>query len=234
VAVIKLETTAGEPIAILVNYGVHGTGMGQANYQISGDVPGAASRWVEQHFGDKVVAPWISGAGGDQCPIYDRVAGKFDGVAAMGRTLGEEVVRVASGIRTSSEGTLTAAQKVVWCPGRRLVSGPGMRLDHEFVDADPADIRLSLLRIRDIALAGISGEVFTLVSQRLKRESRSPITVVIAHCNGASGYLPADAAYDQVSYEVQVSKVKRGCAETAIVNGLLELMVSTGKVSTAR
>ena len=233
-AVIKVETTAGEPIAILLNYGVHGTGMGKENYQISGDVPGAASRWVEQHFGDKVVVPWISGAGGDQCPIYDRVPSKFDGVMAVGRILGEEVVRVAERITMSPNAVIGAAQKVVSCPGRKLTSAPGIRKHHEFVDAEPVDIRLSLIRINDITLAGISGEVFTLVSQRVKRESPSRNTVVIAHCNGSSGYLPEDVAYGQLSYEVQVSRVKSGCGENAIVNGLLELIESTGKISAAR
>lgn len=47
---------------------------------------------------------------------------------------------------------------------------------------------------------------------------------MVTHCNGSSGYLPDDAAYDQVSYEIVATRVKRGCAENAIVNGLLEMM----------
>lgn len=234
IAILKIETAAGEPIAILINYGVHGTGMGKENLQISGDVPGAASRWVERHFEDKVVAPWISGAGGDQCPIYDRVPTKFDGVMALGRILGEEALQVAKGIKTSPEARISAAQKIVSCAGRKLIGSPGIRQDYEFVDTNSVDIRLSVIRINDLALAGISGEVFTLISQRLKRESRAGHTVVIAHCNGSSGYLPDDAAYDQLSYEVQVSRVRPGCAENAIVNGALELVELTGKTSAAR
>lgn len=37
-----------------------------------------------------MVAPWISGADGDQFPIYDRVPTKFDGAMALGRILVEE------------------------------------------------------------------------------------------------------------------------------------------------
>jgi hypothetical protein len=40
----------------------------------------------------------------------------------------------------------------------------------------------------------------------------------------AGGYLADDAAYDQVSYEITATRVKRGCAEDAIVNGFLEMM----------
>ena len=47
---------------------------------------------------------------------------------------------------------------------------------------------------------------------------------MVTHCNGSSGYLPDDAASDQVSYEITATRVKRGCAEDAIVNGFLEMM----------
>jgi para-nitrobenzyl esterase len=38
--------------------------------QVSADIPGAASRYIEESFGDAVVALWSSGAAGDQNPIY--------------------------------------------------------------------------------------------------------------------------------------------------------------------
>lgn len=57
---------------------------------------------------------------------------------------------------------------------------------------------------------------------------------MVAYTNGTSGYLPDDAAYDQISYEIQVAKVKRGCAETAIVKGLLDLIEETEKIPAAR
>ena len=48
--------------------------------------------------------------------------------------------------------------------------------------------------------------------------------MMVTHCNGSSGYLPDDAAYKDVSYEIQTARVKSGCAETAIVGGLLEMI----------
>jgi len=38
-----------------------------------------------------------------------------------------------------------------------------------------------------------------------------------------SGYIPDDAAYGQYTFEVLSSSLKPGCAEDAIVNGLLDL-----------
>jgi len=48
---------------------VHAVLAGQLD-QISGDIPGAASRYVEDSFDDRIVALWSSGAAGDQNPIY--------------------------------------------------------------------------------------------------------------------------------------------------------------------
>jgi hypothetical protein len=77
--------------------------------------------------------------------------------------------------------------------------------------------------IDKITLAGVSGEVLTMIAQRLKRKSPFPNTIMITHCNGSSGYLPDDEAYKQVSYEIYSAKVKLGCAENEIVRGLPEL-----------
>jgi neutral ceramidase len=225
VAVIKFETLSGQPIAIFSNYGVHGTVLGQGNMQISSDLPGATSRVVEAHYGHTVVSPWTSSAAGDQDPIY-RVGTDFKNVAALGRLLGNEVVRVADGIKTTTRGRIRAMQKVVSCPGKRTVQNPGPNREYRIEDADPVPIRLSLLVINDIAIAGVSGEVLTNIWLRLKRESPFNRTVMVTHCNGSSGYLPDDAAYDQVSYEIVTTRVKRGCAEDAIVNGFAEMMAT--------
>lgn len=224
VAVIKLETAAGEPLAILSNYSVHATVMGASNREISSDLPGATARFVEKQFGGKVVSPWTSGAGGDQAPIYDRNGTDFRQVAMLGQILGEEVVRVAKEIKTSSRGKIAAVQRVVSCPGKRTIQQPGVDREYKIEDTDPVDIRLSLLAIGDIALAGVSGEVLTKIGQRLKLEAPFARTMLITHCNGSSGYLPEDAAYDEVAFEVVSSRVKRGCAENAIVNGMVEMM----------
>ncbi len=223
VAVIKFETASGEPIAIFSNYGVHGTVLGAENLQISSDLPGATSRYVERHYGGKVIATWTSGTAGDQDPIY-RVGTDFQNVVALGAILGEEVARVADGIKTTGRAHIHGTQRVVTCPGKRTVQAPGRGREYKSEDSDPVSIRLSLLVINDIAITGVSGEVLTNIGLRLKRESPFNRTIMVTHCNGSSGYLADDAAYDQVSYEILTTRVKRGCAEDAIVNGLSAMM----------
>jgi neutral ceramidase len=69
VAVVEFESLDGEPIAVYYNYAVHAVIAGQLD-QVSGDIPGSASRYIEDSFDGTVVALWSSGAAGDQNPIY--------------------------------------------------------------------------------------------------------------------------------------------------------------------
>jgi hypothetical protein len=69
VAVIKFEALNGDPIAIYYNYAMHAVITGNLDL-VSGDAPGATSRYIEGHFNDKVVALWSEGAAGDQNPIF--------------------------------------------------------------------------------------------------------------------------------------------------------------------
>ena len=238
---------SGKPIALWINYPVHGVVMGPQNYQVTGDVPGATSRFVEQYYRGKIatrsdggpelrlrpeqtagdngpVAVWTSGAAGDQNPVSMASGEDFTMVDALGKILGEEVVRVSSGIRTSPQARIWGAQQLVTCPGRRVEQGPLPRKDYKFQDADPVNIRLGLLMIDDIALAGVSGEALTGIYQHLKRDSPFNHTVMVTHANGSSGYIPNDSAFDQISYEITTSHLKPGCAENAIVNGFLDMM----------
>jgi hypothetical protein len=54
VAVIKFETLTGAPIAVYYNYAVHAVITGALDL-VSGDIPGASSRYIEDSFDDKVV-----------------------------------------------------------------------------------------------------------------------------------------------------------------------------------
>jgi len=246
VAVLRFEDNSGKPIAFLINYPVHVVVMGPENYQITGDLAGATSRFVEQHFAGKdrprsdggprlslraeernsegIVALWTSGAAGDQNPVSMASGEDFTLVNALGQMLGEAAVRVANSIRTSGEARVWGAQSVVTCAGRRVEPGSTPRAEYKFTDSDPVKIRLGLLMIGQVAISGVSGEVLTSIGLRLKRESPFSQTMMVTHANGSSGYIPDDAAYEQVSYEITTTRLKPGCAEGEIVNGLLGLM----------
>ena len=175
VTVLRFDDLTGKPIAFWINYPVHAVVMGPENYQITGDIAGATSRFVEQHYlgNDRPrsdmgmllrLRPEEKGTGeGDRAvderrgrrsePDLDHQRRRFH---ARGRARKDP--RRSRGSRGGehqdrADASLRGAHKVVTCPGRRVEPGPTAGRC-KFNDADPVNIRLSLLAINDIALAG--------------------------------------------------------------------------------
>ena len=270
VAVVKFETLAGEPVAVYYNYAVHGVVAGQLD-QVSGDIPGAASRYIEDSFDDRLVAVWSSGAAGDQNPIYyqqtydlrelrvqqyakrgvdisnamppggegldrndPRVTKLMNQqrqmLASMGQFLGEEVMHVMRGIeRPSMDAAIHGSFTTVRCPGRERTNQGRAGFEGTYKDGPPVEIRLGLLRIGDVAIGAVNAEVFSPIAVRLKRDSPYKATMMATLTNGSarSGYIPDDASFGKLTFEVLSSRLLPGCAESAIVGGILGLMGGT-------
>jgi neutral ceramidase len=268
VAVIRVETPTGAPIAVYYNYAVHGVITGTLD-MISGDIPGAASRYVEESLGGDAVALFASGAAGDQNPIYfnqtyelreiriadyakrgedisnamppggqgldrndPRVQLLMDQQKRMnetlGQMLGEEVLHVLrEGLeRSPSDATLRGAQVSLSCPARQRTDTGRAGTPGTYVDAGEVAIGLGALRTGDVYIGTVNGEVYNDIAQRLKRESPFKHTMLTTLTNGMAqtGYIPSDEAFGFNVFTVLSSRLKPGCAEAGIVNGLLELM----------
>ena len=233
--VMKFESPTGEPIAMLINYAVHATVVGAKNSLLTGELPGATAGFVEQHYkdkNDKFVAVWTSGAAGDQAPAINMSsnsdpAKNFEVVDVLGRVLGEEVVRVADGIKNAdAQPRIWGMEKTVTCPGQKVIGGGPDKPDavRQIVDADPVNFRLSVLMIDRMAVTSISSEVVTKIYQHLRKESPFTDTMMITLANGRIGYIPDDATYNNPTFEVYGSPLKKGCGESTIVNGLVDMM----------
>lgn len=232
--VVKLETESGQPIAILMNYAAHSVVLGPNNTLITGDLAGAAERYVEQYYESKVVALWTMGAAGDQNPKFksydenpphfsDRIPG-YPLMDALGQLVGEEVIRVASRMgRMSSEVRIEANERIVSCPAR-IPQRDANRKGMEVQWVDTLNIRLGLILIDHIALTWVSGEVVTNIYRHLQQESPFSNTVMITIANDRAGYIVDDAGYDTPTFESTASPFQRGHVEAAIVNGLVEMM----------
>ncbi|MEO8100513.1 MAG: hypothetical protein ABI811_22635 [Acidobacteriota bacterium] len=112
------------------------------------------------------------------------------------------------------------------CPGRERLNQGRAGFAGEYKEAGPVDIRLSLLQLGDIMIGGVNAEVFNPIAQRLKKESPNARTMMATLTNDAarSGYIPHDAGFGMFTFEVLSSRLQPGCAESAIVNGILDLM----------
>jgi Neutral/alkaline non-lysosomal ceramidase, N-terminal len=149
-----------------------------------------------------------------------------------GVILGEEVIRVMTNIKQlHATPTIAAAQKTVTCPGRKRIDTGREGAPGTYEDGDPVNIRLGVIRISNVELASVDAEVYTPIAMRLKRESPMANTFMVTLANGManSGYVPNDTSFGAQTFQVLGSRLKPGCAETAIVNGLLDLISATQK-----
>jgi len=94
------------------------------------------------------------------------------------------------------------------------------------VDAGDVSIRLGALRLGDVYIGMVDGEVYNSIAQRLTRESPFKHTLMSTLTNGSAptGYIPSDDAFGRNVFTVLSSRLKPGCAEAGIVNGIVELM----------
>ena len=151
-------------------------------------------------------------------------------IVSMGQFLGEEVLHVMRGMeRLNSDVEIRGGARTVSCPGRTRTNEGRAGIEGTYKDADPVEIKLGLLRIGDITIGAVNAEVFNPVAQRLKKESPYARTMMATLTNGMarSGYIPNDASYGMDTFEVLSSRLKPGCAESAIVNGILDLMAES-------
>jgi hypothetical protein len=267
VAVVRVETPGGAPIAVYYNYAVHGVITGTLDL-ISGDIPGAASRYVEESLGGGAVALFASGAAGDQNPIYfnqtyelreiriadyakrgedisnamppggqgldrdtPRVQLLMDQQKRMneplGQMLGAEVLHVMRERleKHSADATLRGARASFSCPARQRTDSGRAGTAGTYVDAGEVAIGLGALRIGDVYIGAVNAEVYNGIAQRLKRESPFKHTMLSTLTNGMAqtGYIPSDEAFGHNVFTVLSSRLKPGCAEVGIVDGLLEL-----------
>ncbi len=215
VSVVRIDDISGQPIAVLTNWATHGTTGGQENYQITGDWPGAASRFIEELIGGQLIAPITAGASGDINPIYGP-NDRFRDIDAIGMILAKEVVKVNEAVKTYAGATVSVNQITIQAKGRKPTDNyqPNQALE----PADPRAITLSVLKVGGIVFAGISGEVMTDIGMAVKAHSPYSHTVVVTHCNGSAGYLITDEAYQQGGYEAMVSRTMPGTADLIVDN----------------
>jgi len=268
VSVVRFESMSGDPIAVYYNYAVHPVVTGNLD-MISGDIPGAASGYLEASLGGNAVAVWSSGASGDQNPIFfnqtyelreiriEDYAARGEDISnsmppggqgldrddprvqlllrqqqqvnsALGLMLAEEVLHVMrSGMqRPVDDAVIAGMNQTVTCPGRRRLDSGRAGYAGTYEEADPVDLRLSMLRLGDVYIGGVDAEIFNLIAQRFKARSPHANTMMATLTNGiaGSGYIPNDEAFSQFTFEVVSSRLQPGCAENAIIEGLLDLI----------
>jgi hypothetical protein len=231
----------GKPIALLLNYGVPGSVMlhnvtRDTGAEVSGDLLGIAAQMIEKQSLNAPVVLFASGADGDQRPIFRSTppavgklpaikegAAAWDMVDVLGSVLAKAALAVTDGMQPGTgEVKLSAAAKAVTCPSKKMTRDQATGKT-TFEDGPPAQIPLNLIRIGDIAVAGVGGNVGSEIGKRFKAASPLPQSTMVTVTSGSVGYILDDATYANPG-SIKTGSLKAGCAENAIVQGLVEMI----------
>jgi Neutral/alkaline non-lysosomal ceramidase, N-terminal len=201
--VIKFSDQDDDLVAVLVNWPCHGTAGGQDNYRITGDWPSSAARFIKKLAKKNVVVGVTAGASADINPIYGP-GNNFNEVEAVGYHVGNESWKTLAQTQTFPVNSLQFTSSTLIFPGKSAAKDHFPQSSYE--KGPDVEIRLTALRVGDLVLCGISGEVMTEIGMEIKNKSLYPSTVILTHCNGSSGYICTDKAFSEGGYEVKVSR----------------------------
>ena len=245
--VVKVESSTGLPIALLISYATHAQVMFRSaskdgGYEVSGDIPGAVSKIMESNPAGAAVVLYMASAEGDQKPIPESLQpaiGKLpatdEGAAGWGlldvlaRRLAQSTFEALGTMSTGvSNVTLQSATSTVTCPGGH-VSVDNQTHQITMEDRPPVAIPVSAIRIGDIAFAAVGGDMGTKIGQEIRAVSPVKNTILVSQLAGAVGYILPDASYEHPSHGVAGSPLKSGCAEHALLDGIASLLGAHSK-----
>lgn len=208
IGVIRVENNSGAAIALLVNYAIHGTVLGGENLQITGDVAGTVSNYVEQKIGAPVL--FINGAAGNMAPIYSVYPDFRSGHLSQFRVLlGDRILEANKKIFADRDSVkLTTGAITVETPRKVGLAWPAdlsayNRTTKQGVNFIKMPVRFLKIN-EDVAVWSAPIELFCEISNEIRERSPFPYTFYFGYTNGWLGYLPTAEAFGHGGYEVEV------------------------------
>ena len=75
---------------------------------------------------------------------------------------------------------------------------------------DGYEVEVWAMRVGDVGLVGLPGEILTEIGLQIKQRSPLPYTMIASQANGYIGYIPTDQGVHEGGYEPGWSPVGRG------------------------
>ena len=238
--VMRFETAAGAPIALFVNYASHAEVMFRSitkadGYEISGDLPGAVSRLLEKLPTAAPVVLFTAAAEADQLTLFkslqsggplppsDEGAAGWALLESQARRLAGSVMDTVAALKPSLAPARVAADAgSATCPGQVLTIDRDGKVTKEA--KPPVAIPLSMIRVNDVVLAGVGGDVASDIGRHFRTALPAANTSMVTLAGNSVGYIFTDASYVHPGHGLTKSLLKEGCADRAIVNALVRLI----------
>jgi hypothetical protein len=248
VSVLRVDTTEGSPLAILVNYACHPVVFGPDNLEYSADFPGVMARTVREGFSGKPVCFFLQGAPGDINPYHAATPLEQDAVGMRdweGEQLGREALRVAKSIHPSddAQASLQFAEDLLpfhlrWNAEewrRSILTAYGQTFFDSFAPPVRQELELPVVTIllnKHIALLAVPGEAF--VEFQINWRDSCPVAdaFFLGYANGYHGYFPTIQAATEGGYGATspTTWVEVGAGEHMVNHALARIYQMLGRL----
>ena len=202
--VMRINDLEDNPIAFLINFPMHCVVMflnslaPDGTNLISGDVAGNVSQALERKF-PGAVAAWSSGAAGDMNPLPSTFAAYVDpdtneighmhlaNLEVLNYIVANQFMSIMEAMNNipyySAKADIAGALEYSKTPlFKRIIGENGRPVGiTDEIDEKTFDVRMQTLRIGDVLLIGIGGELFNSFAEELKALSPLRNTAVINH-----------------------------------------------------
>jgi len=213
VTVFSVQTTQGEPLAVLANYAMHYHG----SPLVSGDICGRFGLKFAELIGATNQQPGFvgilsQGTSGDSMWMDYSQPSRPTDLDAYVKALAEDAVRACESIEYQSGITLAMAETTLKL-NRRTPDESRLKWAHELAaqvgdqlprgwsevyafeqlrlhENPTAELKLQAIRIGDFGITAIPDEVYGITGIKLKNRSPLALTMNIELANGAEGYIP--------------------------------------------
>lgn len=244
--VIRIDKAGGDPLAILVNFAAHPTMVPGEDLRFSADYPGHMMEAVEKAF--DVQCMFLQGASGDLSANNpeDVMQDKTHRMERFGLALGLDVIKINRDIETSvpENPSLQVVDETFEFKTRIPLDNPatmallkgaffselieGFR--EELIGDIIRPVMSTVLINKELAIVGVSGELFCNHANRLKARSRVK-TIVQGYCNGHHMYFPTIEAAFEGGYgaDSTVSWVPIGAGEQMMDKALVNIYTLLGE-----
>ena len=243
-AVLRLDTADGKPLALLVNFTAHPTSLPSSDLRFSADYVGALKNAVARDTGAGVV--FLQGAEGDQS-----TNGGGNDYRAYGELVGNKAARLAGSLspQDAKEPSIEVREQRFRFDTRLDYKNPLVRtmfsqaffpeLVANYLDEYAGGVRPRLtlaLLSKEIALVGVSGEFFAAHATRLKERARVKQLLFCGLANGYHQYFPTIEAMAERGYGANASEAPAppGAGELLMNTALTWLYEFQGKLRTGR
>jgi hypothetical protein len=237
--VTRIDSVAGRPLAVLVNWTAHPTFMDAHDMMFSGDWPGHLQRTIEALIGRGATVMFYNGAEGDQSPVPPDCSSNWERAERYGREMGILAWRSWEKLQPAEVKRFEYHTETINLPQRQphadfMKTGGAEYGLNETMMKDflerlvPAQTHSTCLRLGDLVILGVPGEM----AAQLGLEAKSKV----AQMTGAPSVTIGGLADEWVSYILPAEEYRKGGYEASMSfygetlgNTILEGIISSAR-----